>query len=185
MVAMPAVEHPLDQDDVLQAFLELDTPPGFKAELIEGEIVVTPPPDGDHEDAIARFARAVAREAAEELYVSGGKGLITPNGRFVPDATVAPVGHFRAQESWSSAVGVELVLAVTSTDPVKDREPRRLGYAAAGIPCYLLIDRGEGRATLFSDPEGGDYTTIHETESGRRIKLPAPFSFTLDTAPLR
>ncbi|MFJ7908326.1 Uma2 family endonuclease [Kitasatospora sp. NPDC096204] len=97
MVAMPAVERPLGEDDVLQAFLELDTPTGFKAELIEGEIVVTPPPDGDHEDAVARFARAVAREAAEELYVSGGKGLITPEGRLLPDATVAPVGHFRAK----------------------------------------------------------------------------------------
>jgi Uma2 family endonuclease len=78
MVAMPAVEHPrTDEDDLLKAFPGLDTPPGFKAELIEGEIVVSAPPDGDHEDAIARFARAVARHAAEELYVSGGKGLIT------------------------------------------------------------------------------------------------------------
>ncbi|GAA2978692.1 Uma2 family endonuclease [Streptomyces lactacystinicus] len=185
MVAMPAVEHPLGEDSLLQAFLELDTPPGFKAELIEGEIVVTPPPDGDHEDAIARFARAVAREAAEDLYVSGGKGLITPKGRFIPDATVAPVGHFRAQDSWSSAVGVELVLEVTSINPHKDREAKRLGYAAAGIPCYLLIDRSEGRVTLFTDPRNGDYTTLHETEFGRCIKLPAPFSFTLDTAPLR
>ncbi|MER6359602.1 Uma2 family endonuclease [Kitasatospora sp. NPDC001527] len=185
MVAMPAVEHPMGGDDVLRAFLELDTPPGFKAELIEGEIAVTPPPDGDHEDAIARFARAVAREAAEELYVSGGKGLITPKGRFIPDATVAPAGHFRAQESWSSTVGVALVLAVTSTSPVKDREPNRLGHAAAGVPCSLLLDRGEGKVTLFTDPEDGDDTTIHETESGRRIKPPAPFSFALDTAPLR
>ncbi|MER7766272.1 Uma2 family endonuclease [Kitasatospora sp. NPDC096140] len=185
MVAMPAIEHPLGEDSLLQAFLELDTPPGSKAEFIEGEIVVTPPPDGDHEDAIARFARAVAREAAEELYVSGGKGLITPRGRFIPDATVAPVGHFRAQDSWSSAVGVELVLEVTSTNPVKDRESKRLGYAAAGVPCYLLIDRSEGTVTLFTDPKDGDYATLHETEFGRRIKLPAPFSFTLDTAPLR
>ncbi|MEU6234700.1 Uma2 family endonuclease [Kitasatospora sp. NPDC047058] len=185
MVAMPAVEHPLDQDEVLQAFLELDTPPGFKAELIEGEIVVTPPPDGDHEDAVARFARAVALESAEELYVSGGKGLITPRGRFVPDATVAPVGHFRAQDSWASAVGVELVLEVTSTNPVKGRESKRLGYAAAGIPCYLLVDRSEGTVTLFTEPAEGDYTTLHQTGFGKSIDLPAPFSFTLDTAPLR
>ncbi|MFF2043219.1 Uma2 family endonuclease [Kitasatospora sp. NPDC058170] len=185
MVAMPAVERPLGREDILQAFLELDTPPGFKAELIEGEIVVTPPPDGDHEDAVARFGRAVARQAAEELYVSGGKGLITPRGRFVPDATVAPVGHFRAQDSWSTPVGVALVLEVTSTSPAKDRETKRLGYAEAGVPCYLLVDRSENRVTLFTKPKDGDYAVQHRVAFGNPIDLPAPFSFTLDTAPLQ
>ncbi|MEV6972967.1 Uma2 family endonuclease [Kitasatospora sp. NPDC093806] len=182
---MPAVEHPLGEDSLLQAFLELDTPLGSKAEFIEGEIVVTPPPDGDHEDALARFGRVIAREAAEELYVSGGKGLITPKGRFVPDATVAPVGHFRAQEPWAPTTGIALVAEVTSTNPHKDREPKRRGYAAAGIPCYLLIDRSEGTVTLFTNPEDDDYATRTKVEFGKSIDLPAPFSFTLDTGPLR
>lgn len=185
MVAMPAVEHPLTEGDLLQAFLELDTPAGFKAELIEGEIVVTPPPDGDHEDAVARFARAVARHAAGELYVSGGKGLITPRGRFIPDATVAPVGHFRSQDAWARTAGVELVLEVTSTNPRRDRETKRLGYAAAAIPCYLLVDRGEDKVTLFTDPEDGDYRAHTQVAFGKPLELPAPLSFTLDTAPLQ
>ncbi|WP_371503332.1 Uma2 family endonuclease [Kitasatospora sp. NBC_00374] len=182
---MPAVEHPLPGDDLLRAFLELDTPPGFKAELIEGEIVVTPPPDGDHEDAIARFTRAVARLAAQELYVSGGKGITTPRGRFVPDAAVAPVGHFRDQGPWADPTGLALVLEVTSTNPAKDREAKRLGYAAAGIPCYLLIDRDEGRATLFTDPMDGDYTVHTQAAFGKPLELPEPFSFALDTTSLR
>ncbi|WP_441251669.1 Uma2 family endonuclease [Kitasatospora sp. McL0602] len=187
---MPAVEHPLNtEDDILRTFLELKTPLGFKAELIEGEIVVTPPPDGDHEDAIARFARAVAREAAEELYVSGGKGLITPGGRFIPDAAVAPVGHFSAQDAWADPAGVALVLEVTSTNPGRDREQKRRGYAAATIPLYLLVDRSEAKVTLYSDPENGGYSTHTQVPFGKPLDLPAPFSFTLDftldTGPLR
>ncbi|MER5637146.1 Uma2 family endonuclease [Kitasatospora sp. NPDC002227] len=182
---MPAVEHPLStEDELLRAFLELETPLGFKAELIEGEIVVTPPPDGNHEDVIASFAWAIAREATEKLYLSGGKGLITPGGRFIPDGTVAPVGHFRAQESWADPSGVALVLEVTSTNPAKDREAKRRGYAAAEIPCYLLIDRTKGEAVLFSAPEKGDYTVSTRVAFGKPLDLPAPFSFTLDTGPL-
>ncbi|MER5862589.1 Uma2 family endonuclease [Kitasatospora sp. NPDC002040] len=185
MVAMPAIEHPVSGDDLLQTFLNLDTPPGYKAELIEGEIVVTPPPDGDHEDAIARFSRAVARHAAADLYVSGGKGLITPGGRFIPDATVAPLGHFRAQDSWAQPSGVLLVLEVTSTGPQKDRDVKRRGYAAAGIPCYLLIDRSRAEAVLFTDPVDGDYAALIQVPFGKPLDLPAPFSFALDTAPLQ
>lgn len=185
MVAMPAVEHPLDQNGLLQTFLDLDTPRGFKAELIEGEIVVAPPPDGAHETAFALLNRQFMRKAATELDISGNKGLITPKGRFIPDGTVSPVGHFEHADSWASAVGVLLVFEITSTNPHKDREPKRRGYAAAGIPCYLLIDRTAGLITLFTQPEGEDYITRTQVEFGKPIDLPAPFSFALDTAPLR
>ena len=186
MVAMPAVEHPLtSEDDLLKAFLGLDTPAGFKAELIEGRIVVSPPPDGSHETAFALLNRQFMRKAAIELDLAGAKGLITPKGRFIPDGTISPVGHFETAGSWASAVGVLLVFEITSTDPDSDRGAERLGYAAAGIPCYLLVDRTDGHVTLFTDPEGGDYTAHTQVAFGKSLDLPAPFSFALDTAPLR
>ncbi|GJF33207.1 hypothetical protein KNE206_59070 [Kitasatospora sp. NE20-6] len=64
---MSAVTHdlhdtwPSGDDDLLEAFLTPDTPEGFTAEIVEGEIVVTPPPDGDHETAIGRIVRQVHR----------------------------------------------------------------------------------------------------------------------------
>ncbi|MFE7591354.1 hypothetical protein ACFU6K_18305 [Kitasatospora sp. NPDC057512] len=48
-----------------------------------------------------------------------------------------------------------------------------------------MADRDEERVTLFTQPENGDYTALVETAFGKPIDLPAPFSFTLDTAPLR
>ncbi|MFE2726589.1 Uma2 family endonuclease [Kitasatospora sp. NPDC059327] len=182
---MPAVEHPLQQQDALRAFLELDTPPGFKAELIEGEIVVTPPPDGSHETAFSLLNRQFMRKTDAEFDLAGNKGLITPKGRYIPDGTISPVGHFENSDSWAPATGVLLVFEITSTNPGKDRGPKRHGYAAADIPCYLLVDRGEGTVTLFTGPEGEDYITRSQVPFGKPLDLPAPFSFTLDTAPLR
>ncbi len=187
MVAMPAVEHPLhsEEEQILQSFLELDTPAGFKAELIEGEIVVTPPPDGSHENAFAVLAKQFFRESEIEVYVSGTKGLTTPGGRFIPDGTVCPDGWLKGAEPWADPAGVLLVFEVTSSNPTKDREAKRRGYAAAGIPCYLLIDRSDDGATLFSSPEGGDYRAHVKVPFGKPLDLPAPFSFKLDTTPLQ
>ncbi|GAA1069469.1 Uma2 family endonuclease [Kitasatospora arboriphila] len=185
MVAMPAVEHPPPADDLLRAFLELETPPGFKAELIGGEIVVTPPPDGSHETVFALLVRQFIRKAAVDVDLAGTKGLITPGGRFIPDGTISPVGHFEDAEPWASPAGVLLVFEITSGNPARDREAKRRGYAASGIPCYLLIDRSYRSATLFTDPADGDYTVHTQAAFGKPLDLPAPFSFALDTEPLR
>lgn len=188
MALMTAPEQPLSEairDDLLQAFLELSVPKGFRAELIEGEIVVTPPPDGDHETAISALARQLFRHAEAELDVMSNKGLIVPGGRFIPDGTVTRAGHFRGAEPWAGSTGVLLVFEVTSSQPHKDRDAKRLGYAKAGIPCYLLVDRGKGKVILFTEPEQGDYQAAARASFGKPIELPEPFGFTLDTAPFR
>jgi Uma2 family endonuclease len=70
---MTAMAHePLTQDEVLlEGFLALDTPEGFRAELVEAEIVVTPPPDGDHEDYIGLIVSQVIRRSRTDMQFSG------------------------------------------------------------------------------------------------------------------
>ena len=74
-----------------------------------------------------------------------------------------------------------MVVEVTSSSPDHDRSAKRHGYASAKIPLYLLVDRQQGRVTLFSDPVGNDYTTQSQVPFGGIVKLPPPFSFTLET----
>ncbi|WP_241968584.1 Uma2 family endonuclease [Streptomyces sp. ICBB 8177] len=180
---MPSAERPHPAEDaVLAGFLDLTVPPGYRAELIEGEIIVTPPPDGDHEDAIGNLQWQIARNSAADLYAPGNKGLITPLGRFIPDATVAPRGALRGRESWSGPEGVVMTIEVTSTRAQEDRSTKRRGYAACGIPFYLLVDRGKGTVTLFSDPQDGDYIEDVRVAFGKPLDLPDPFDFSLDTS---
>ncbi len=189
---MSAMTHeiPTQEDVLLDGFLALDTPLGFRAELIEGEIIVTPPPLGDHEHIIAELVDQIAAGTATPMHFSGNKGLrvdsagALPSNHVIPDGTFAPKGLslFRGAESWMPCAGVAMVVEVTSQRAEIDREAKRRSYARSGIPLYLLVDRELGKVTLFSELEGDDYTVLHTGPFGKEVELPAPFSTTLDTS---
>ncbi|MBO2457342.1 Uma2 family endonuclease [Actinomadura violacea] len=187
------VHEPRTQEDILlNDFLSLDLPDGYRAELVDGEIVVTPPPVGDHELCISKIVAQVLRHSATEFDFSGHKGLVVPSGgphpksHVIPDATFAPadLGLLRGAPSWMPVEpdGVAMVVEVTSSRPELDREAKRYGYARAGIPLYLLVDRQEQRVTLFSGPDGKDYEFSDRVPFGKAISLPEPFGIELDTA---
>lgn len=184
-MALPATEPPHTADDLLEVFDNLAVPAGYRAELIEGEIVVSPPPDGDHEHIVAELNWQVSRRAATELYASGAKGIITPSGRLVPDSTIGPRSLFRGRDPWMRPDGVAMVVEVTSTRAGKDREVKRQAYAEAEIPLYLLVDRGAGEAICYSEPADGTYRADIRVPFGKGLDLPEPFGFPLDTASFR
>ena len=177
-------------DSTVEYFLSLDTPEGYRAELIDGEIVVSPPPDGSREHGISRMTQQVFASGATRMDFAGHKGLVVPSAtgqsRLIPDVTFAPWDRclFRGAPPWMLPDGVAMVVEVTSSSPDHDRHGKRHGYAAAQIPLYLLVDRQRGQVTLFSDPSRGDYVTQTQVPFGGTIKLPAPFSFTLETEEL-
>jgi Uma2 family endonuclease len=185
--------EPLTQGEVLlEGFLALDTPEGFRSELIETDIVVTPPPDGEHEKYISRIVRQVIRSSRTEMDFSANKGLtltprsggVGPKNHVVPDVTFAPLERdlFGGADPWMPCDGVAMVLEVTSTKARPDREVKRRCYARGAIPLYLLVDREVSSITLFSDPEKDDYRELCTRPFGKPLALPAPFAFDLETA---
>ncbi|MGW5366699.1 Uma2 family endonuclease [Streptomyces sp. NPDC004009] len=191
---MTAVAHEptTPAEGLLDIFLSLDTPEGFRAELIEGEIVVTPPPDGDHEKYISRIVRQVIKRSRVDMDFSGNKGLRLKSGGGCPRNHVIPDAAFGAlhldlfggADSWMPCDGIAMVLEVTSSKPEADRETKRRCYARAGIPTYLLADRETGMLTLFSEPENEDYLRLVRRSFGDPLSLPEPFAFELDTTDL-
>ncbi|WP_345740805.1 Uma2 family endonuclease [Stackebrandtia albiflava] len=183
---MTLPDHDTDRPpaDLLDLFHHIDahTPPGYRTQLIDQEITVTPPPQGDHEGIVGRIIRAIYRGGApKHLLVSGNRGLVTPRGRFIPDVTVADESNFTGTASWADPAGVELVCEVTSRRADTDRDVKRLGYAQAGIPLYLLIDRDNDHAVLYSQPDDTDYQAEHTVKFGGELTIPAPVDTTIDT----
>ncbi|MER7584901.1 hypothetical protein [Kitasatospora sp. NPDC097691] len=60
---------------LLELFLDLDTPEGLRAELLEGEILIEPPGDGHHAHLLSELADQVWQESATEMQMSQHKGI--------------------------------------------------------------------------------------------------------------
>jgi Uma2 family endonuclease len=167
-------------------FLDLETPEGFTAELIEGEVVVTRLADGTHEHILAETTRQFYEHAATKMKLSRRIGLALtpcdphPKNRVVPDLTLVP--KLRDAPPWLEPDEVTLVGEVTHLRPERDRVVKRRCYAKGGIPLYLLIDREQRRVVLHRDPVGDDYADIRSLAFGRPVPLPEPFAFELDTS---
>ncbi|MFI6157730.1 Uma2 family endonuclease [Kitasatospora sp. NPDC051170] len=187
----PITDSPSQADILLESFLSLHSPEGFRAELIEGEIIVAPPPDGDHDDCINHLIKQVTRRSATDMSVSGTRGIrlvsggLCPKNHVIPDATFAPeeLRLFKGAPPWMEPDGMVMVAEVTSSKPDIDRITKRHCYARAGIPLYLLVDRKKSQVSLFSKPHREEYTEVHLAAFGEPLALPAPFEFELDTKP--
>jgi Uma2 family endonuclease len=130
-----------------------------RLEFVDGVVAVKPLRDGDHgEIAIWLLRCCLAQRPEPRLYPE--QGLITEaygQGRSRPDGALAPKGCFKGRGEWSQADGVLMVVEVTSSQPENGRDAKPVGYAFAGIPVYLLIDRRRGELVVHSNPSGGRY----------------------------
>jgi Uma2 family endonuclease len=170
--------------------LERHAPETVWLEFINGRVVVKPAPDGNHSEIVAWLQRVCVRHRPE-LWLHSERGLKTERyreGRARPDGVLVPVGSFKGHGEWSATEGALMAVEVTSYDAdagQRDRVEKPDGYAAAGIPAYLLIDRDDHSVTVFTEPQDGRYRQQENRPFGATLKLPEPVDFALDTEPLK
>ncbi|MFI7103395.1 Uma2 family endonuclease [Streptomyces sp. NPDC050161] len=159
-------------------------------EFLNGRLEVKPPRDGTH-GAIVMTLLEQCLHQRPDLALYPTQGLRTGSyrkDRARPDGSLAPEDHFVGQGEWASPEGVLMTVEVTSHDADTDRRDRREkrdGYAAAGIPAYLLIDRDAGTLTVYSEPLNGTYRTRATHPYGAAVPLPDPLGITLKTEELK
>lgn len=168
------------------AALSAAAPEGWRVELVEGRIHVAPPANGVHAETVSEVAGQM-HDHRRGLRCYTGLGLPIPGtpspGKVVPDVVIAPKRSFSDALEYHDPGPALLVGEVTSdSTAANDRGPKLRGYAQAGIPCYLLIDRERGRVVVHTEPSGQRYARRSEAEIGKTIALPYPFEFDLDTS---
>ncbi|MFD4259757.1 Uma2 family endonuclease [Streptomyces sp. NPDC058534] len=163
--------------------LERHAPETVRLEFINGKVQVKAVTDGNHDQIIAWLQRLCMQHRPELwLYVDRGvKVEGYRKGRARPGGVLAPYGYPKGHGDWSDAEGVLMAVEVTSHDRIDKPD----GYAAAGIPVYLLVDRDDCTVTVFTEPQDGRYRQQVNSAFGAPVKLPDPVGITLDTEPLK
>ncbi|WP_432077127.1 Uma2 family endonuclease [Streptomyces wuyuanensis] len=185
---------PADTPDMsVEEFEELArrAPETVTLEYINGKLKVKPVPDQLH-GAIVMWLLRECMQQRPELALYPEQGIKVPGyrtGRAKADGALAPLDHFVGQPGeWATADGVLMVVEVTSFDgdtDARDRYDKRVGYATAGIPVYLLVDRDTDSLVVHSEPDGDTYRLCRSYKYGDEVALPSPVDITLDTEKLR
>lgn len=180
----PVSEPGSDLDEVLwQAWKAMDLPEGYRAEIIEGSIEVSPTGRRRHTVLIGRLRRALdAHLTGSGSAVHNDGNVIHRQKAWVPDLFVAPLDLDEIPDEDGlgvDAAGVEMVVEVASPghrNLQRDRVRKRREYARAGIPVYVIVDDfdDEGAVLVLTspDPKKAKYADEHRVPYGTDAVIP-------------
>src|SRR5664279_4035080 len=142
----------LRRDDWTLADLARLPEDGYRYEIIDGELVVSPPPTNFHQRVATEMIRRWQPAAGVLTHASG---VSVPTGRHRERFLVPDVLVVRNGVSSPYYVPSDVLVAVEIVSPssvTRDRWAQRGLYAELGIPEYWLVDPGERTLTVFFQP---------------------------------
>jgi Uma2 family endonuclease len=150
--------------------------PGYRPEIIGGQLTVTPPADGSHQDSIMSLALALAELHGEETRIVPGIGMWLPDGDdyIIPDLAVVDADfrdHVVAYNCHSPSV-FRMVLEITSTNHTSDTVDKPVAYAGVGVPVYVIGDRKRREVVILTSPRNGEYRARVVYRPGESFWLP-------------
>lgn len=153
--------------------------PGYRVEIIGGQILVSPPPDAPHADALTQLMIPFLSAGLHgtETRVLQGVGLWLPDGPedyAIPDFAVVDADyrdHF-IENNCYDPVCFRLVLEVTSRNYRTDLRTKVAAYAQAQVPVYVIVNRKHQRLHVLTDPAGDEYENHRPYAPGEIVALP-------------
>ncbi|BET48108.1 Uma2 family endonuclease [Kitasatospora aureofaciens] len=174
-VELPHGDLPL----VAEANRLMERNPGYRVEIIGGQLLVTPPPDGPHSRALTKLMRPFIAAGLDdgETEVRQGIGLWLPmdaDDYAIPDLAIvdADIDDHLIENNCYDPVCFRLVLEVTSSNWKNDLKAKVTAYAAAMVPVYVIVDRKHQRLHVLTDPDCADYSTHRVHSPGETVTLP-------------
>jgi len=174
---LTALAHETGFQPELLVFLEGN---GIWYELIDGAIVMNPPPGFRHEDIAARLLFELYGAAPADLAVLGSHaGFFYEGTNYVmADITVAPRADFEEDGIHVAPLLVVEVLSKTTrrTDLTRKREI----YEEAGVPSYWVVDPEAATLTVLELTDGRyAEALVGPLDQPVTVSRPFPLTFTV------
>lgn len=171
-------------ENLLQTVAEMNTPVGFKAELIRGKIIVSP-------FSKLRYSRRM-RLLREQLQAHVPKGHFADTSPFLfrfaaaergygPDLYVADEAAFDEEGLHADGAALSLVGEFTSVSTKDADWNEKLDVYGLLVPVYLVVDMQGSEITCFWDPSPHGYRSRKTVSFGEPLHVPEPFDFAIDT----
>jgi len=178
VLAPPSPLRPLSPARWSEADLLALPEDGWRYELLDGALLVSPPPSFDHQEAELELAVQLRRQAPPHLRV-----VTTPYIRMgasvrVPDVVVVARDLVPPGTVVADAAAVRLAVEVVSPGHAEeDRVTKPILYARAGIPVFWRLEPGP--LLQVHVLHGDAYERTGEHHSGQ-VRLDLPFTLVLD-----
>ena len=171
-----AVERPHEERPLIaEANLIMESLPGRRVEIIGGQLLLSPAPDGPHSEALMLFAAPFLQLGLVRALPNIGLWLPTgPEDYVIPDLSVVDDDYrdHLVENSCYDPTCFRLVMEVTSSNWKTDLRTKVAYYAEAKIPVYVIIDRQHQRLHVLTDPVRDNYATHHIHIAGELVTLP-------------
>lgn len=176
----------IELDCVHTTLQHLDVPKGYRAEIVHGEIVLSPT-RAFHMNTIIELVLQMRPQLPTDMWYTGDTITPFPNedSELCPDIIVLPKVEVDKNGSVYPAELLEIAFEVVSpTSRSRDYEMKPAAYARAGIPVYVIADPYEAQLVVHWDPRGSEYGNRRTFRYGDTAEIPGSVPLTIDTSAL-
>ncbi|OIK03997.1 Uma2 family endonuclease [Streptomyces monashensis] len=160
-------------DEWFERLERMPVPEGFRVEIVGGNVHMTPQRD-THWEIIFEFAQALRNRLGKGVKVFSDVRIDFPghlNG-FCPDIAVFKEYAKKNDEGrWRHEDVVFVAEVISKGTGPNDYGPKKLAYAEAEVPVYVIADPYVGRCYVYTDPQDGDYEKREAFDFGTDIDL--------------
>ncbi|MEU9962339.1 Uma2 family endonuclease [Streptomyces sp. NPDC050982] len=176
-------------EGLLDTLDELNVPAGYKAEIIKGNIVLSPWSKGYYTRVMKLVCDQLEPYLPEGHLISQAPQLFVFPGverAYGPDIHAAHEQTYETTGNHLHGEGLSFVAELTSSSTRdNDLTDKVKAYGKADVPVYLALDMQEEQATILWTPSAKGYESRLTVPFGEKLSIPEPFDCPLDTAGFR
>ena len=171
-IAMAESDNTMTLDDMFERLEKMPVPEGYKVEIVEGTVYMSPQRDTHWEIILdiveqlrTKYPRKRIKSDVRIDYPGHLNGFATDVTVMTEDATKTESGHWCCEDVMFVA---EIISRSTGQN---DYGPKKTAYATAEVPVYVVADPYQGRCHLYTDPKDGDYEVETIVPFGKDLDL--------------